>query len=132
MVVVDDDHNGWRSLILPVAWSDDLVMDAVLAASAFHLAGRTPDTQIINPAKFYQQAICGLQLKKDLTECDRQARQSVITTIIVLLVTVMVNGYSDFPIMFNMLKAAIDAVGGESGLQDGGETAEFALRQIRK
>ena len=132
MVVVDDDHNGWRHLVLPLACADELVMSSVLAVSTFHLAGRASGQFVADPSKLYYQAIRELQNRRDLTGCDQQTRQLVILAIVVLLVAVMVNGCPDFPIMFQMLQSAIDAVGGEAGLLDGGEMAEFSLRQIRK
>ncbi|CAM1501465.1 Fc.00g034490.m01.CDS01 [Cosmosporella sp. VM-42] len=132
MVVVDDDHNGWRHLVLPLACVDELVMSSVLAVSAFHLAGKVSGQVVVDPSKLYCQAIRELQNRRDLTGCDKQTRQLIILAIVILLVAVMVNGCSDFPIMFQMLQSAIDAVGGEAGLLDGGEMAEFSLRQIRK
>lgn len=143
MVVIDGQYNGWRHLVLPIALADDLVMSAVLAASAFHLWGTmstcssiiNTDTELVaavNPAKLYAQAIQKLQQRRQLDGCDAHARQMVILAIVVLLVAVMINGCSDFPVMFRMLQSAIDAIGGEAGLMDGGEVAEFSLRQIRK
>ncbi|KAF2095859.1 hypothetical protein NA57DRAFT_58928 [Rhizodiscina lignyota] len=132
MVVVDDDHNGWRHSILPIACIDNLVMSAVLAASAFHLTGRAPDQRVADPNKLYGQAIRELQHRRNLTGCDQQTRRFVILALVVLLVVVMVNGCCDFPLVFHMLQSALDAVGGESRLLDGSEMAEFSLRQIRK
>jgi hypothetical protein len=36
MQAIDGMHNGWRHIILPMAHADELVMNAVLAASSFH------------------------------------------------------------------------------------------------
>ncbi|KAE8351221.1 fungal-specific transcription factor domain-containing protein [Aspergillus coremiiformis] len=131
MVVMDDKYNGWRSLILPIAVSDKMVMDAVLAVSAFHLSHKSGGRLLVRPDKLYAQAILGLQDRSSLNEYDMLARQSVFVAIITLLVGVMVNGSSDFPILFHMLQSALDAVGGEGGLGHG-EIADFLLRQIRK
>ncbi|KAH7011062.1 fungal-specific transcription factor domain-containing protein [Ilyonectria destructans] len=131
MVVVDDNHNGWRHLVLPVACADELIMNAVLAVSAFHLAGRESCYSIPDPGSLYARAIRALQNRRDLTKCDEQTKQFVVLAVVVLLVAVMVNGSTDFPIMFQMLQAAVDAVGGEARLLDG-ELAEFTLRQIHK
>lgn len=132
MVVVDDVYNGWRHWVLPVACSNEMVMDAVLAVSAFHLSGKTPRPCLANPATFYAQAIKQLQDRRDLVHWDLQTKQLVILAIVVLLVAVMVNGCSDFPILFQMLQSALDAVGGEIELNDGGAMANFLLRQIHK
>lgn len=130
MVVVDDKFNGWRHLVLPIAHTDDLVMNAVLAASAFHLSGMS-DQPVADPDKLYARAINELLKRRDLTGYEIRTRQSVILAIVVLLVVVMVNGRSDFPIMFHLLQSAIDAIGGEGGFADGGEVSEFSKREIR-
>ncbi|GJD02278.1 hypothetical protein ColKHC_11103 [Colletotrichum higginsianum] len=133
MVVIDDRYNGWRHLILPVARSDDMVMAAVLAASAFHVSARAAaGPPVIDPERLYARAIGRLSERRDLAGRDAGARQLVILAIVVLLVSVMVNGLPDFPIVFQMLESAIDAVGGEEVLADGGEMGGFLGRQIRK
>jgi hypothetical protein len=142
MVVMDGEYNGWRHLVLPIALTDDLVMSAVLAASAFHVSGSkgsAPQStdmlmaEEVHPRELYAQAIRKLQHRRELNGCDPETRQMVILAIVVLLVAVMINGCSDFPVMFRMLQSALDAIGGESGLiEDGGEVAAFSLRQIRK
>lgn len=131
MVVVDGRYNGWRHLILPAAMDDDLVMSSVLAASAFHLS-RTHHPAACDPGTLYRQAIQKLQRRRDLSTCDRDTRQMVVLAIVVLLVAVMITGCSDFPVMFRMLQSAVDAIGGDDGLREGGDLAQFSLRQIRK
>ncbi|KZL81254.1 hypothetical protein CI238_11669 [Colletotrichum incanum] len=132
MVVIDDCYNGWRHLILPTAWSNDMVMDAVLAVSAFHVSGRATGQPVINPDRLYAHAISQLSDRKNLAGWNSETRQLVILVIVVLLVSVMVNGLPDFPIVFQMLESAIDAVGGDEVLAEGGEMGGFLLRQIRK
>ncbi|KAK7397533.1 hypothetical protein QQX98_013103 [Neonectria punicea] len=132
MVVVDDVNNGWRYLILPIARTEQVIMSAVLAASAFHLTGRDASQSVADPHRLYGRAIRELQQMRDLTGCNKRTKQVIILAIVVLLVAVMINGCSDFPIIFQMLESALDAVGGENGLLDGGEMASFSLRQIRK
>lgn len=131
MVVIDDHHNGWRHLILPVAHMDDLVLNSVLAVSAFHLSGSAAGYLPIHPRLLFMQAIGGLQNRRNIDKCDVQTKQFVILAIVVLLAAVMVNGCSDFPIVFRMLQSALDAVGGERSLSDG-EVAEFLRREIHK
>ncbi|KAI6781929.1 uncharacterized protein J7T54_005139 [Emericellopsis cladophorae] len=130
MLVIDSTCNGFRHLVLPIALTDDLVLSAVLAASAFHLAGNKGYNA--HPESLYAGAIHKLQQRRELTGCDFETRQRVILAIVVLLVVVMINGCSDFPVMFRMLQSALDAIGGEEELVHGGEVAEFSLRQIRK
>jgi hypothetical protein len=141
MVVIDDSFNGWRHLILPLALSDDLVMDAIMASSAFHLAENVAvfqtrqHTAIAQAGRlYYARAIEGLQRRRQLTDHGAHTRQMVVVALVVLLVAAMVSGCSDFPVVFQMLQSALDAIGGEAGFAEGGtrEVVEFSLRQIRK
>lgn len=130
MVVIDDSHNGWRQLVLPIAHMDDIVMDAVLTASIFHISGLGA-RPFGDPTSFHVRTIKKLRMRQDLTRYDVQTQRCVIMAILVLLVAVMVNGCSDFPIVFGMLQSALGAVGGEETLVDA-EVAGFLLRQIHK
>ncbi|KAK7438520.1 hypothetical protein Landi51_11604 [Colletotrichum acutatum] len=131
MVVVDDINNGWRRLILPIAWSNAMVMDAILAVSAFHLSGRAILQPVVNADRLYALAINQLLNRKDLADRSDEPKQLVVLAIVVLLVSVMVNGMPDFPIVFQMLEAAVTAIGGDAALEDGREMGSFLLRQIR-
>lgn len=133
MVVIDDNHNGWRHLILPLAWMDGLVMKAVLAVSSFHLSGReTVKCQhLVHPSILYSEAIHELQSRKDLDQYDPHTKRHVIVAIVILLVAVMVTGDSDFPILFYLLQSALDTIGGAEGLEPD-ELSKFTLRQIYK
>ncbi|KAI9045149.1 Zn(II)2Cys6 transcription factor [Aspergillus affinis] len=131
MVVMDDSYNGWRCFILPFAYADEMVMDAVSAVSAFHICEKGGRQRDHRPDRLYAKVIAGLQGRSTFRECDLQTRHSIFLAIIVLLVGVMVNGSSDFPILFYMLQSALEAVGGKNGLGDG-ELTRFLMRQIRK
>lgn len=138
MVAVDGLHNGWRHLVLPFAQHDELVMNAVLTVSAFHVhmnllgpnsaqfPGDVPD-----PHELYRHVICGLKQQRELTTCDTTKKQSVLMTILVLIVGTMVTGQSDFPFLFRMLEAAIEAVGGDTVLGST-DSAAFILSQVNK
>ncbi|KAM5349071.1 hypothetical protein ACJ41O_008894 [Fusarium nematophilum] len=131
MVVIDDCNNGWRNLVLPLACADELVMSAVMAVSAFHLSDKA--VGVADAGMLYSTAIHELQKRQDLRKYDIPARHRIILAIIVLLLAMIVNGCSDFPIMFRMLQSALDMVGGESMLGAGSQAiTEFSARQIRK
>lgn len=130
MAIVDDNDNGWRHLILPFAHDDELVMDAVLSASAFHFAANVGST-LCNPSRYYTQTIARLQQRQDLAISDQAGRHSILLALLVLLVTVIVNGYSDFPIVLKLLETALFAIGGEDRLGEG-DLGQFLKRQIRK
>jgi len=130
MAIVESHDNPWRHLVLPVAHVDDLVMDAVLSASAFHFA-KNVDSNLCNSRSFYSRTIRRLQERQDLTTLDRNGKHSIMLALVVLLVTVMVNGYSDFPLILKLLEAALIASGGEEELGED-ELGQFLKRQIRK
>lgn len=130
MVIVDDHNNGWRHMVLPIAHRDELVMNAVLAASAFHLSSRR-GSGLQDAAKLYTMAIRELQEKKSIDKYDLATQHVIILTILILLVALMVNGSSDFPIVFHVMQSALQAIGGDSKLAEG-DLAQFLLRQIHK
>lgn len=77
-----------------------MIMDSVLAVSAFHIAGKAAIQSAFDPYRLYTRAIHQLLNRKDLVDWDKETRQFVILAIMVLLVSVMVNGLSDFPSFF--------------------------------
>lgn len=125
-------------------------MNAVLSVSAFHLsvtkskkqnmqallAGSAVESllqpqQETDADRLYTRTIMGLRQRQELRGCDPYTRHSVLLAILVLLTAAMVTASEDFPVLFNMLQAALEAIGGEDGL-GGGELADFMIRQIRK
>lgn len=134
MLVIDGPHNGWRHLVLPIAYSDTLVMDAVLTVSAFHHASDaflSYEEQDTAPNKLYSRTILGLQQRSSIANCDRTSQHAIVLTILLLLTASMISCCTDFPILFGMLKSAVDAIGGGEQLGSG-EVAEFITRQIHK
>lgn len=147
MIAIDGIHNGWRHIVLPIAHTHPLVMNAVLAVSAFHVSLQQEQKQLANSSLYlprkpllsdrtsaeilYDLTIRGLKQRQDLSKSDFDVKQSIFVTILVLLAAVMVNGRTDFPILFGMLDAAIKVVGGEDQLA-GSELGEFITRQVRK
>lgn len=139
MVAIDDHSNGWRKLVLPLAWMNDMVLNSVAAVAAFHLSERVSASHhtkrrsvagLADPAILYSKAILELQKRRDLHNTDPEARHQVIVAILVLLLATMVNGSSDFMIIFHMLQSAVGFVGGEEALAANGH--DFLAIQIRK
>ncbi|KAB2570643.1 hypothetical protein DBV05_g10694 [Lasiodiplodia theobromae] len=150
MVAIDGLHNGWRHLVLPIAHTDDLVMDAVLAASALHLStddddatGNHVPTQMARryasmrlqqhpgSGSLYARAIKSLLHRRDLAASSALHQSFALLAILILLVAVMVSGSEDSSILLRMLHSAFEAIGGEDGLGTGA-LAEFMIRQIHK
>lgn len=130
LVVIDDNRNGWRHLILPIAHLDELVREAVLSASAFHFSANVKE-KIFDPNTIYMKAIRRLHQRQNLNVYDTSGKQTILLALLVLLATVIVNGSSDFPVVFNLLESALTASGGEEALT-GGELGGFLVKQIRK
>lgn len=156
MVAIDGQHNGWRHIVLPIAHSEGLVRNAVLAASSFHLASRRNRERLSSslscslplsspvspgalqatpgfrtePAQLYIKTIMDLQ-QRDIRRNDREKNLVTLLTILTLLVTAMVTGSDDFPMLFRLLDSAMEVIGGERHLGDS-ELARFVIRQICK
>ncbi|ETI21003.1 hypothetical protein G647_07346 [Cladophialophora carrionii CBS 160.54] len=130
LVVIDDHQNGWRYLILPIAHLDELVREAVLSASVFHFCANVKE-KVFDPNIIYGNAIRRLRQRQNLEVYDTSGKQTVLLALLVLLATVIVNGSSDFPTVFNLLEAALTASGGEAAVEVG-ELGVFLVRQIRK
>lgn len=130
LVVIDDDSNGWRRLVLPVAHTDDLVKSALISASVFCVSALTTD-QSIYPDFAYQRVIHGLRQRQNLEAEDLIGKQCVILTLLLLLATVIVNGSSDFRKIFELLEASLKAVQDEQNLFVG-ELGLFIATQIPK
>lgn len=143
-MTIDGICNGWRTLVLPLARRDKLVLDAASSVAAFHIhqnrpaacnlllhRGTTSDDSVSDPYQLYGRVISGLQQQSGRSLSDPEQRDSILITILVLLVGVMVTGGSDYAILFRMIEAAFDASGGDQALGDG-EIANFISLQFSK
>ncbi|KAF4976009.1 hypothetical protein FZEAL_7265 [Fusarium zealandicum] len=151
MVAIDGVHNDWRHLLLPLAQTDELVMDAVLTVSAFHFQlnklannlrtdsrGRSVfgiqnvhDFYVPDPHQLCARTLKGLRQRQELAQGDQTLKHSVLVTLLLLLTAVLVTGGSDFPVLLRMLESALDAMGGKDGLGTG-ILAEFIMRELHK
>jgi hypothetical protein len=134
MQAIDGQHNGYRHLLLPIAHRSPLVLAPVLATAAFHMARlETADRSsgLWSSSRLYGQALAELQVQRDLEKADASTRLHILLALLTLLVSVMVNGSDDFPIIFRLLVSALNAMGGEEALGHD-ELATFIVRQIHK
>lgn len=130
MVAIDGYANGWRHLVLPVSFESEVVMNAVSAASAFHIASKH-NAMVTTAQYLYTKAIQGLTRRQDFTKAGKDITSQNILALLVLLVSVMITGCSDFPVLYKVLESALDSVGGEDAL-GASDLAQFIRRQIRK
>ncbi|KAF5021789.1 hypothetical protein F66182_6164 [Fusarium sp. NRRL 66182] len=147
MVAIDGIHNDWRHLLLPLAQQDELVMDAVLTVSAFHLhlnrlvsnvqSSRQQfnslgnDFYVPDPYQLFGRTLQGLRKRQEFIHGDRAMQHSVLISLLLLITAGLVNGGSDFPLLLRMLESALDAIGGREGLGTG-ILAEFIMRELHK
>lgn len=130
-MAVDNALNGYRSLLLPLAWDHDLVRCALLASSANQLRFKFPKLKsaaiTFQSSAIEQLAVCSV------SETSSQAtREAVLATIILLIITDMMNGGAAFHLLFNMAKSWIEAMNQNKSL---GKTPKspldkFLLNQI--
>ncbi|KAJ9648153.1 hypothetical protein H2201_002307 [Coniosporium apollinis] len=122
MVVFDWDRNGWRWFILPLAESNDVVRDAVLAVSASHLAqkspGLAPKAKILRGAAIQSVILRSRNLYQNIAPDP-----PLIAALMLLVLDDMVSGGDEFPFIFKMLRCLLQMLGGEDTLS----TSEFGV-----
>lgn len=82
------------------------------------------------PQMLYSRAILGLRSCR-VDSADTSEMHNLLLTLLVLLVTVMITGGCDFPMLSAMLQSAINVVGGDGALGND-QAAKFISRQYRK
>ena len=102
MVVLDNNFNGYRSLVLPMAMEDDLLRRAVGVVAAQHLSRERPELQ--HAAEAGRAAVIS-RLRSDSLQqsADRLFNKFTWATLIVLLVGETVTGSADFRFFVQML-----------------------------
>ena len=102
MVVFDDDTNGYRSLVLPMALEDDLLRRAVGVVAAQHLSRQRPELQ--GAAEAGRAAVIS-RLRNDSLQqsADKVFNKFTWATLIVLLVGETVTGSADYRFFVQML-----------------------------
>ncbi|KAI5461845.1 hypothetical protein BGZ63DRAFT_464380 [Mariannaea sp. PMI_226] len=111
LVIFDGPANGFRSHILPLAWDNKMVHYALMAASANQL--RFKCHQLLPQALAFQSmAIEKLSVVSKTGNSGGDTRVTVLATIILLLITDMMNGGPQFHLLFSMVESWIDATSG--------------------
>ena len=102
MVALDDDTNGYRSLILPMAIEDDVLRQAVSVVAAQHLSCQRPELR--KAAEAGHAAIISRLRSDSLHQsADEVFNKSTWATLIVLLVGETVTGSADYGFLIQML-----------------------------
>ncbi|KAI4946669.1 hypothetical protein J4E91_006840 [Alternaria rosae] len=102
MVALDDDTNGYRSLVLPMAIEDDVLRQAVSVVAAQHLSRQRPE---LRKAAEARHAAIISRLRRDSLQqsADKVFNKSTWATLIVLLVGETVTGSEDYGFLIQML-----------------------------
>lgn len=94
--------------MLPLAWDKELVRYALLALSANHMRFKRP--QLLPQAlDFQSMAVDKLSAMSKTDNHNGDTRVTVLATIILLLITDMMNGGPQFHLLFGMVTSWIDA-----------------------
>lgn len=94
--------------MLPLAWDKELVRYALLAISANQLRFKRPKLLPL-ALNFQSKAIEMLSSMSKTGNPNGDARVTVLATIILLLITDMMNGGAQFHLLFGMVTSWIDA-----------------------
>ena len=106
MVVFDDGFNGYRDVLLQLAYTDDLVQRAVCVCSAFYLGLRNPALYEI--AEKGRSAIITALSDQMMSKRPGDANvfnMSTAATVLLLLVGETVTGSDEFSPLYMMLAA---------------------------
>lgn len=102
MVVLDDNTNGYRSLVLPMALEDDSLRRAVGVVAAQHLSRQKPE--IKDAAEAGRAAVISRLRSNSLKQsADTVFDEFTWVTLLVLLVGETVTGSPDFSFFVQML-----------------------------
>ena len=106
MVVFDHGFNGYRDVLLQLAYTDDLVQRAVCVCSAFYLGLRNPALYEI--AEKGRSAIITALSDQIISQQPGSANvfnMSTVATVLLLLVGETVTGSDEFSPLYKMLAA---------------------------
>lgn len=129
LVVVDGENNGWRQLVLPLTQVDHLVENAVTSAALSYLSA-----SFLNGVQrhcAHHKVISGLRLRSMNATHNTLERQCVIVTFLILLATLLVNGWPDFRIAFASLELCMQVNQFDDQLLVG-DLGHFLAMQVEK
>ncbi|KAI8960499.1 fungal-specific transcription factor domain-containing protein [Daldinia sp. FL1419] len=107
MVLFDDEANGYRHYILPVAYNEPLVQKAVCIASAFHLSAQKP--RLRAPAEIVRASLICKLTEASISSPDLSA--TTWATLVLLIVADLVIGHEDVLTLYNLLTAFLEVRG---------------------
>lgn len=131
LVLIDDQYNGWRRFVLPLAHTDELIMDAVVSVSTVAFSQHLPTPGVHPSSLAYQKVIRRLRTRQNLLVQDEFEKQRVLLALLLLLAGTIVNGSCDFRSIFRLIEAYSNAVNDDK-IFTKGELGVFLLTQTEK
>ncbi|XXG97046.1 mRNA 3' end processing factor [Hypoxylon texense] len=107
MVLFDDEANGYRHHLLPLAHNEPIVEKAVCIASAFHLSSRQP--RLRAPAEVVRDNL--IRELSVASVVQPNLSESTWATLILLIVADLVAGHEDVSTLYDLLGAFLEARG---------------------
>lgn len=132
MVAINFIFNGYRDMILPISVQDATVRNAIMAASASHLAlqhGQWKQTA----ARYHIAAIQGLNRRAAMQSMreDESVQTNSLCTMVILLIEEMIVVGSDFHLLLDMVNNFVESQGGPDTVAKQ-PLGKFLIQQIRK
>ncbi|KAI0843434.1 hypothetical protein F5Y06DRAFT_3886 [Hypoxylon sp. FL0890] len=106
-VVFDDEVNGFRHYVVPMAYTDPFVQRAICVASAFHLLAKEP--RLRAPAEIIRAGLIRNLSEASLVNPD--LGETTWTTLLLLILADMVAGHEDVSALIELLASFLDARG---------------------
>lgn len=124
MILYDDEANGYRYQILPLAHQDHVVKRAVCVVAAFHLSSRIPTLRV--PAEGGRDAI----IRKLRESACQHSRPDELSWAVVLLLVVgdLITGHEHVLVLYKILSSFNDTHG---ALESTSELVKFLYYQSR-
>ena len=106
MVVFDNGFNGYRDVLLQLAYTDELVQRAVCVCSAFYLGLRNPALyEIAEKGRSAIITALSNQMMSKRPANSNVFNMSTVATVLLLLVGETVTGSDEFSPLYKMLAA---------------------------
>lgn len=131
LVLIDDQYNGWRRLVLPLAHTDELIMNAVMSASTFAAPHHFSTPGVPQASLTYQSVIRKLRSRQNLPAQNVLEKQCVLLGLLLLLAGTIVNGSCDFRSILRLIEAYSSAINDDKVFTQG-KLGLFLLTQIEK
>lgn len=128
MVVIDSPGNGYRKILLPLAWESDMLQEAVAVVAAFHLSDKHPEMRMEAEARQHRILTQLRQLSSAL-EPNNLFNMSTWATILVLLVGDTITGSSNYIYLLQLLSQLARSCSSDKTLS--GDTKAFIAEQTK-